>query len=82
MSKRRLVELSMFDKVFDLYLRAKDRNTEQDFIKNMKKRDPQLGAMYQKWDNSINTSLRQMKHTLGKQGIDTKDIQKVLKKKY
>ena len=48
----------------------------------MKKRDPQLGAMYQKWDNSINTSLRQMKHTLGKQGIDTRDIQKVLKKKY
>ena len=39
MSKRRLVELSMFDKVFDLYLRAKDKNTEQDFIKNMKKRD-------------------------------------------
>jgi hypothetical protein len=82
MSKKRLVELSMFDKVFDLYLKAKDKNTQQDFIKNMKKRDPQLGAMYQKWDNSINNSLRQMKYTLGKQGIDTKDIQKVLKKKY
>lgn len=82
MSKRRLVELSMFDKVFDLYLRAKNKNTEQDFIKNMKRKDPQLGAMYQKWDNQINTSLRQLKHTLGKQGIDTKDIEKVLKKKY
>ena len=82
MSKRRLVELSMFDKVFDLYLRAKNKNTEQDFIKNMKRKDPQLGAMYQKWDNSINTSLRHLKHTLGKQGIDTKDIEKVLKKKY
>jgi len=82
MSKRRLVELSMFDKVFDLYLKAKNKNTEQDFIKNMKRKDPQLGSMYQKWDNSINTSLRQLKHTLGKQGIDTKDIEKVLKKKY
>jgi hypothetical protein len=82
MSKRRLVELSMFDKVFDLYLRAKNKNTEQDFIKNMKRKDPQLGSMYQKWDNQINTSLRQLKHTLGKQGIDTKDIEKVLKKKY
>lgn len=82
MSKRRLVELSIFDKVFDLYLKAKNKNTEQDFIKNMKRKDPQLGAMYQKWDNQINTSLRQLKHTLGKQGIDTKDIEKVLKKKY
>lgn len=82
MSKRKLVELSMFDKVFDLYLRAKDKNTEQDFIKSMKRKDPELGAMYQKWDNSINNSLRHMKHALGKHGIDTKDIQKVLKKKY
>lgn len=82
MSKRRLVELSLFDKMFDLYLKAKDKNQSQDFIKSMKKKDPQLGAMYQKWDNSINTSLRHLKHTLGKQGIDTTDIKKVLKKKY
>lgn len=82
MSKKRLVELSIFDKVFDLYLKAKNKNTEQDFIKNMKRKDPQLGAMYQKWDNEINNSLRHLKHTLGKQGIDTKDIEKILKKKY
>lgn len=82
MSKRTLVELELFDKIFDLYLKAKNKNTEQDFIKNMKKRDPKLGALYAKWDDSINTSLRHLKHTLGKQGIDTKDIEKVLKKKY
>jgi hypothetical protein len=82
MSKRTLVELEIFDKIFDLYLKAKNKNTEQDFIKNMKRKDPKLGALYSKWDDSINTSLRQMKHTLGKQGIDTKDIQRILKKKY
>ena len=82
MSKRRLVELGMFDKMFDLYLRAKDKNTAQDFIKSMKKKDPQLGAMYQKWDDSINNSLRHMKHALGKHGASTKNIDKVLKKKY
>jgi hypothetical protein len=82
MHKRRLVELEMFDKMFDLYLKAKHGNTEQDFIKKIKRKDPQLGALYSKWDDSINTSLRQMKHTLGKQGIDTKDIQRILKKQY
>ena len=50
MQKRRLVEINMFSKLWDLFLNAKEKNKEQDFIKKMMKTDPELARMYHNWN--------------------------------
>ena len=37
MQKRRLVEVNMFDKLFDLFINAKSKKREHEFIQKMKK---------------------------------------------
>ena len=50
MQKRRLVEINMFDKLFDLFINAKSKKREHEFIQKMKKNDPELGKLYSDWN--------------------------------
>ena len=72
MSKRRLVEISLFDKLFDKFIDAKSKNKQHSFIKNIEKKEPELAKMYSKWNDKMDTSLNMTKSLLKNKGLDTK----------
>jgi hypothetical protein len=82
MSKKMLVEIALFDKLFSLFIKAKSDKREQDFIRKIKKQDPKLGKLYSDWNDKMDAALMSMKSTLQSQGLDTKEIDKVLNKNY
>ena len=82
MQKRRLVEINMFSKLWDLFLNAKEKNKEQDFIKKMMKTDPELARMYHNWNSKMDDTLRAIKYAKEKRGMDTSKIKQLLKKQY
>lgn len=82
MSKQRLVEANVFSKLFNLFIKAKVDNKEHQFIKNIEKKDPQLGKLYSMWNDKMDIALNQMKGILQSKGLDTTEIDKVLNKRY
>ena len=82
MQKRRLVEINMFDKLFDLFINAKSKKREHEFIQKMKKNDPELGKLYSDWNDKMDTALNSMKSILQSKGLDSSKIDKVLNKNY
>lgn len=82
MSKIRLSELGILSKLSDLFLNAKNKNKEQKFIKNLTKKDPDLGKIYHNWNASMDNTLRAIKNAKDKRGMDTSKINKLLKKQY
>ena len=82
MQKKRLVEINMFSKLWDLFLNAKEKNKEQDFIKKMMKTDPELAGMYHNWNSKMDDTLRAIKRAKDKRGMDTSKIKQLLKKQY
>jgi hypothetical protein len=82
MSNKRLVEVNMFSKLWDLFLNAKEKNKEQEFIKKMMKTDPELGKIYHNWNSKMDNTLRAIKNSKDKKGMDTTKIKNLLKKQY
>jgi hypothetical protein len=82
MPKQRLVEVSVFNKLLNLFLKAKSNNKEHEFIRNITKKDAQLGKLYSIWNTKMDDALISMKNTLEKQGLDTREIDKILNKTY
>jgi hypothetical protein len=66
MPKRTLVEVNIFNKLFNLFIKAKSDNKEHEFIKNMRKKDPKLGKLYSMWNDKMDVALNQMKGTKSK----------------
>lgn len=82
MSKKRLVEVNLFNKLFNVFIKAKVDKKEHQFIKNIEKRDPQLAKLYSMWNDKMDVALNQMKSILQSKGLDTTEIDKVLNKRY
>jgi hypothetical protein len=82
MSKKTLVELNLFDKLFKSFLSAKSQKKELDFIKKMRKINPELANKWNDWNQSMDRALVNLKSDLEKKGLDTKEIDKVLNKNY
>jgi|694.fasta_scaffold87765_2 hypothetical protein len=82
MPKQRLIEMSVFNRLLNLFLKAKSNNREQSFIRDISKKDPQLGKLYSIWNDRMDDALISMKNTLQKQGLSTKEIDKILNKNY
>ena len=82
MPKKRLVEVGVFNKLLNLFLKAKSDKREQDFIRNISKKDAQLGKMYSLWNDKMDDALISMKRLLHSKGLDTKEIDKILNNRY
>ena len=82
MSKKTLVELNLFDKLFKSFLKSKSEKKELDFIKKMRKINPELGNKWHDWNQSMDRALTNLKNDMQKKGLDTKEIDKVLNKNY
>ena len=82
MSKKTLVELNLFDKLFKSFLKSKSEKKELDFIKKMRKINPELASKWNDWNQSMDRALVNLKTDMQKKGLDTKEIDKVLNKNY
>lgn len=82
MPQKRLVEVGVFNKLLNLFLKAKSDKREQDFIRNISKKDVQLGKMYSLWNDKMDDALISMKRILQSKGLDTKEIDKILNNRY
>lgn len=82
MSKKTLVELNLFDKLFKSFLKSKSEKRELDFIKKMRKINPELGDKWNDWNQTMDRALVNLKNDMQKKGLDTKEIDKVLNKNY
>lgn len=82
MSKKTLVELNLFDRLFKSFLSAKSQKKELDFIKKMRKINPELADKWNDWNQSMDRALMNLRNDLQKKGLDTKEIDKVLNKNY
>ena len=78
MSKRVLLEINLFDKLFKSFLKSKSEKKELDFIKKMRKINPELADKWSDWNSTMDRSLVNIKHSLEKKGLDTTEIDKVL----
>ena len=82
MPKKTLVELNLFDKLFKSFLKSKSEKKELDFIKKMRKINPELANKWNDWNQSMDRALVNLKTDMQKKGLDTKEIDKVLNKNY
>jgi hypothetical protein len=82
MSKRVLLEINLFDKLFKSFLKSKSEKKELDFIKKMRKINPELADKWSDWNSTMDRSLVNIKRSLEKKGLDTTEIDKVLNKDY
>ena len=82
MSKRVLLEINLFDKLFKSFLKSKSEKKELDFIKKMRKINPELASKWNDWNQSMDRALVNLKTDMQKKGLDTKEIDKVLNKNY
>ena len=82
MSKKTLVELNLFDKLFKSFLKSKSEKKELDFINKMRKINPELGNKWNDWNQTMDRALSNLKNDMQKKGLDTKEIDKVLNKNY
>ncbi len=82
MPKKTLVELNLFDKLFKSFLKSKSEKKELDFIKKMRKINPELGDKWNDWNQTMDRALVNLKNDMQKKGLDTKEIDKVLNKNY
>ena len=80
MPKNRLVEITLFDKLFKTFLKSKIDNKESQFIDRLRKKDPELANIYSDWNEKLNASMMKQKSVLQKLGKDTSHIDDFIKK--
>jgi hypothetical protein len=82
MSKKIITEISILDKLFSLFFTAKAEGTEDRFIANIRKTDPELADYWSKWDKDMESALRSAKRDLTASNLSTNKVDDFLKKNY
>ncbi len=77
-----LFERNMFQKLLDLFFKAKSNGNEDRFISKIQYDDPELADAFEKLNNSMVKASLTAKSVLQKNGLDTSKIDDFLKKYY
>jgi len=77
-----LFERNMFQKLLDLFFKAKSNGNEDRFISKIQYDDPELADAFDKLNNSMVKASLIAKSVLQKNGLDTSKIDDFLKKYY
>jgi|LakMenEpi03Aug12_release.lakeMendotaPanAssembly.Ray.scaffolds.fasta_scaffold3245658_1 hypothetical protein len=77
-----LFERNMFQKLLDLFFKAKSNGNEDRFISKIQYDDPELADAFEKLNNSMVKASLTAKSVLQKNGLDTSKIDDFLKKHY
>lgn len=77
-----LFERNMFQKLLDLFFKAKSNGNEDQYISKIKYTNPELADAFGELDNAMIRSSLKLKSTLEKHGLDTSKVDDFLKKYY
>jgi hypothetical protein len=72
----------MFQKLLDLFFKAKSNDNADQFISKIKHANPEVAAAFTDLDNQLIKNTLNVKRTLEKRGLDTTEIDDFLKKYY
>lgn len=79
---KRIISEGVFDKLVSLFFKAKANKKENQFIANIRKKDPELANYWAKWDKDMEDVLRTGQQALKARNISTKDVDDYLEKNY
>ncbi len=82
MPTKLIVEVSLLNKMFSMFFKAKEKNKEDEFIDSLSQKNAELGRIWSKWDKDMENALLTTKKMLMANKIDTKEIDDLLKKYY
>jgi hypothetical protein len=77
-----LIEANIFQKLMNLFFKAKSNGNEDQFISKIQYDNPELAAAFGELDKAIIRNQLNAKKTLEKRGLDTTEIDNFLKKYY
>ena len=77
-----LFERNMFQKLLDLFFKAKSNGNEDQFISKIQYDNPELADAFGELDKAIIRNSLNTKSILSKRGVDTTEIDNFLKKYY
>ena len=77
-----LVERNVFQKLIDLFFKAKANDNQDQFISKIKYTNPELGNAFKKMDDSMVKSTLALRDALESAGLDTTEADDFLKKYY
>jgi hypothetical protein len=77
-----LFEANMFQKLMNLFFKAKSNDNGDEFISKIQYTNPELADAFGELDKAIIRNSLNTKRTLEKRGLDTTEIDNFLKKYY
>lgn len=77
---KRILSEGVLDKFFSLFVRAKAQNKQTNWLSRLRKEDPELADIWSKWDTDVDDMLSLTKKLAKEKGIDSTDIDSVIKK--
>ena len=77
-----LMEANMFQKLMNLFFKAKSNGNEDQFISKIQYDNPELADAFGELDKAIIRNSLNTKSILSKRGVDTTEIDNFLKKYY
>lgn len=80
MSKKILVKESGIANFFRSFFQAKADGRESDWLKRLRKADPNLADIWSDYDDKLSASMRWQQQMLRKSGGDTTDVDNIIKK--
>jgi hypothetical protein len=77
-----LIEANIFQKLMNLFFKAKSNGNEDQFISKIQYDNPELADAFGELDKAIIRNSLNTKSILSKRGVDTTEIDNFLKKYY
>jgi len=80
MRKKILVKEAGIIDFFKSFFSAKSKGTESDWLKRLRKANPELADVWADYDDSLSKSMYRQKRTLEDLGLDASHIDTIIKK--
>jgi hypothetical protein len=77
-----LFERNAFQKLLDLFFKAKSNGSEDKYISKIKHKNPEVAAAFEDLNQQLLRNVLSAKRTLEKRGMDTTEIDDFVKQYY
>ena len=76
----RLIEASVWSKLLGLFYKSHENGKEGDLLKTLRAKDPEIADIYADWYKKSDAVLQATKKALEKRGMDTSEIDDLIRK--
>lgn len=76
----RLIEVSVWNKLLGLFYKSQENGKEGELLRTLRSKDPQIADIYADWYKKSEAVLQATKKALERRGLDTTEIDDLIKK--